>query len=35
ARILSLSLANCRLLVGEDFREHDELNQLLAEPDVD
>ncbi len=35
ARILSLSLANCRLLVGEDFREHDELNQRLAEPDVD
>jgi len=34
ARILSLSLANSRLLVGEDFRHHDELNQLLAEPDV-
>ncbi|PNI04002.1 DTW domain-containing protein [Vibrio diazotrophicus] len=35
ARILSLSLVNSRLLVGEDFREHDELNQLLAEPDVE
>jgi len=35
ARILSLSLANSRLLVGEDFREHGELNQLLAEPDVE
>ncbi|MBD0785176.1 DTW domain-containing protein [Vibrio sp. Y2-5] len=34
ARILSLSLANSRLLVGEDFREHSDLNQLLAEPDV-
>ncbi len=34
ARILSLSLANSRLLIGEDFREHEELNQLLAEPDV-
>ncbi|MGY2573458.1 tRNA-uridine aminocarboxypropyltransferase [Vibrio sp. C8] len=35
ARILSLSLANSRLLVGEDFREHGELNQLLTEPDVE
>lgn len=35
ARILSLSLANSCLLVGEDFREHGELNQLLAEPDVE
>ncbi|QIL84709.1 DTW domain-containing protein [Vibrio sp. HDW18] len=35
ARILSLSLANCRLWVGEDFREHDELNQLLADPSID
>ena len=35
ARILSLSLVNSRLLVGEDFREHGELNQLLAEPDVE
>jgi len=35
ARILSLSLANCRLWVGEDFRQHAELNQLLAEPEVD
>ena len=34
ARILNLSLANCRLWVGEDFREHAPLNQLLAEPDV-
>ncbi|WP_165311837.1 tRNA-uridine aminocarboxypropyltransferase [Vibrio ziniensis] len=34
ARILSLSLANSRLFVGEDFREHEELNQLLTEPDV-
>lgn len=35
ARILSLSLVNSRLLVGEDFRQHGELNQLLAEPDVE
>ncbi|PNH94687.1 tRNA-uridine aminocarboxypropyltransferase [Vibrio diazotrophicus] len=35
ARILSLSLVNSRLLVGEDFREHGELNRLLAEPDVE
>ncbi|MCZ4371345.1 DTW domain-containing protein [Vibrio diazotrophicus] len=35
ARILSLSLVNSRLLVGEDFREHGELNQLLVEPDVE
>ncbi|WGY47426.1 MULTISPECIES: DTW domain-containing protein [unclassified Vibrio] len=34
ARILSLSLANCRLLVGEDFRQHEELNRLLAESSV-
>ncbi|MCG3722913.1 tRNA-uridine aminocarboxypropyltransferase [Vibrio cincinnatiensis] len=34
ARILNLSLANCRLWVGEDFRDHAPLNQLLAEPDV-
>ncbi|MFV0448762.1 MAG: tRNA-uridine aminocarboxypropyltransferase [Vibrio sp.] len=34
ARILSLSLTNSRLLVGEDFREHEELNQLLAEADA-
>ncbi|MGG5573389.1 tRNA-uridine aminocarboxypropyltransferase [Vibrio diazotrophicus] len=35
ARILSLSLVNSRLLVGEGFREHGELNRLLAEPDVE
>lgn len=35
ARILSLSLANSRLLIGENFLEHGELNQLLAEPDVE
>ncbi|USH03314.1 DTW domain-containing protein [Grimontia kaedaensis] len=29
ARILSLSLPNCRLIVGEDFSDNDELNQLL------
>jgi len=34
ARILSLSLNNSRLLVGEDFREHAELNELLAEPGI-
>ncbi|MGC9421675.1 MULTISPECIES: tRNA-uridine aminocarboxypropyltransferase [Vibrio] len=34
ARILTLSLANCRLWIGEDFRHHPELNALLAEPDV-
>ncbi len=34
ARILSLSLNSSRLLVGEDFRHHAELNELLAEPDV-
>jgi DTW domain-containing protein YfiP len=32
AKILTLSLNNCRCLVGEDFSQHDELNQLLAEP---
>jgi len=35
ARILSLSLENCRLFVGEDFRNHSELNGLLAQPDVE
>lgn len=34
ARILNLSLSNCRLWVGEDFRDHSALNQLLAEPNV-
>ncbi len=29
ARILSLSLPNCRLIVGEDFSDNDELNELL------
>ncbi|MGF1758940.1 DTW domain-containing protein [Photobacterium sagamiensis] len=30
ARILTLSLPNARLWVGEDFSQHDELNALLA-----
>ncbi len=34
ARILSLSLTNSRCLVGEDFSNHNELNQLLSEPNV-
>ncbi len=34
ARILSLSLSNSRILVGEDFSHHDELNRMLAEPNV-
>ncbi len=29
ARILSLSLQNARLFIGEDFSQHDELNALL------
>lgn len=33
ARILTLSLPNARLWVGEDFSEHPELNTLLAQPD--
>ncbi|MGL6316296.1 tRNA-uridine aminocarboxypropyltransferase [Vibrio sp. WXL103] len=33
ARILSLSLENARLFIGEDFSEHHELNQLLAQSD--
>lgn len=32
ARILSLSLPNSRLWVGEDFSLHEEINHLLAEP---
>ncbi|KJG09267.1 DTW domain protein [Photobacterium kishitanii] len=35
ARILSLSLPNSRLWVGEDFSTNDELNRLLAEPERD
>lgn len=35
ARILKLSLANCHSFVGEDFSQHDALNELLQEPDVD
>ena len=35
ARILSLSLPNSRLWVGEDFSNHDEINALLAEPERD
>ncbi|MUH97821.1 DTW domain-containing protein [Aliivibrio fischeri] len=31
AKILSLSLANCRTFIGENFSEHSELNQLLAD----
>lgn len=33
AKILSLSLANCRTFIGENFTEHNELNQLLAQDD--
>lgn len=33
ARILTLSLPNARLWVGEDFSGHAEINALLAEPD--
>lgn len=33
ARILTLSLPNAKLWVGEDFSHHEEINQLLAEPD--
>lgn len=32
ARILTLSLPNARLWVGEDFSDHDELNTLLSDP---
>ncbi|OCH06748.1 DTW domain-containing protein [Aliivibrio fischeri] len=31
AKILSLSLVNCRTFIGENFSEHSELNQLLAD----
>ncbi|OAN13578.1 DTW domain-containing protein [Photobacterium jeanii] len=31
ARILSLSLASCDVLVGEDFSNHEKLNQLLSD----
>ena len=31
AKILALSLANCRTFIGENFTEHTELNQLLAD----
>jgi len=31
ARILDLSLASCRLFIGEDFSQHAELNQLLSD----
>ncbi|USD64466.1 DTW domain-containing protein [Vibrio sp. SCSIO 43136] len=34
AAILQLGLSHCKTFVGEDFSQHDELNQLLAEPDV-
>lgn len=34
ARILALSLPNSRLLIGEDFTTHPELNCLLAEEEV-
>ncbi len=34
ARILALSLANCRILSGENFSDDTELNQLLAEENV-
>ncbi|MGF1689446.1 DTW domain-containing protein [Photobacterium japonica] len=32
ARILTLSLPNAKLWVGEDFSTHDEINRLLADP---
>jgi len=32
ARILTLSLPNARLWIGEDFTDHDELNALLRDP---
>ncbi len=31
AKILSLSLVNCRTFIGENFTEHSELNQLLSD----
>ncbi|ROV59430.1 DTW domain-containing protein [Vibrio ponticus] len=34
ARILTLSLPNSHLFVGEDFSQHDQLNQLLSQQDV-
>ncbi|EGU39383.1 hypothetical protein VII00023_05127 [Vibrio ichthyoenteri ATCC 700023] len=34
ARILTLSLSNSHYFAGENFTEHDELNQLLREPNV-
>ncbi|AEH32746.1 DTW domain-containing protein [Vibrio anguillarum] len=34
ARILDLSLANCRRFVAEDFSQHTQLNECLTEPDV-
>ncbi|GAK87760.1 hypothetical protein JCM19238_5370 [Vibrio ponticus] len=34
ARILTLSLPNSHCFVGEDFSQHDELNQLLSQQDV-
>ncbi|MCM0147525.1 DTW domain-containing protein [Photobacterium galatheae] len=33
ARILTLSLPNARLWIGEDFSEHDEINTLLSDPE--
>ena len=33
ARILTLSLANAKLWVGEDFSQHEEINRLLSETD--
>ncbi|WP_407330919.1 tRNA-uridine aminocarboxypropyltransferase [Enterovibrio sp. 27052020O] len=35
ARILSLTLPNCVLFVGEDFSNHAELNALLAQENID
>ncbi len=35
ARILTLSLSNSYHFVGEDFSQHEGLNQLLAEPEVE
>ncbi|WP_413112012.1 tRNA-uridine aminocarboxypropyltransferase [Thaumasiovibrio sp. DFM-14] len=35
ARILDLSLATCQVMVGEDFTEHEGLNQALTRDDID
>lgn len=35
ARILDLSLANCQIIIGEDFSHNDTLNDILASDDRD